>query len=358
MSENLLHNTNKPAVLVFYLSEFFEMYGMSVSNFSQTVYDSPFYIYDRSLKGKGPKFVDEIAISDEDCKAGFAILSTIWTEYVAPSDSPGFSRIFKITTDADSDDFYVESTYGFVPGYDMNAAIETITKQNFDVIRWDEFWDEDFENSINQFDSGLTDEHDPESMEERKEEGRKIKLLIKTETNDHDAISFGGLPVKDRTTSFEWPKCVCGAELQYQGKIKTDIGYEMIFMENCDHWGSTKVIIVDAEDIESVHPEDSQIAIRETAYVAKIEEVTGDSYDDARDDYPSHRRDVLGHISDRPEWIQGDETPKCDCCGQTMRFVAQLEEGPDYETAMNFGGGCGYLFDCTVGKTAKFITQC
>ncbi|UUC46646.1 hypothetical protein [Flavobacterium cerinum] len=145
MNENLLQHTEKPAVLVFYLSEFFEMYGMSVSNVSQTVYDSPFYIYDRSLKGKGPKFVDEIDISDEDFQAGFAILSTIWTEYVAPSDTPGFSRIFKITTDADSDDFYVESTYGFAPGYDMNAAIETITKQNFDVIRWDEFWDEDFE---------------------------------------------------------------------------------------------------------------------------------------------------------------------------------------------------------------------
>lgn len=145
MSENIIHDANKPVVLVFYLSEFFQMYEMSVPNLSQTVYDSPFYIYDESLKDIGPKFVDEIAISDEDCEAGFGILSTIWTEYVAPSDTPASSRIFKIMTETDSDDFYVEATYGFVPGYDLDSAIETITAQNFAVVRWDEFWDEDFE---------------------------------------------------------------------------------------------------------------------------------------------------------------------------------------------------------------------
>ena len=40
-----------------------------------------------------------------------------------------------------------------------------------------------------------------------------------------------------------------------------------------------------------------------------------------------------------------------------MRFVAQLEEGPDHRTAMNFGGGVGYLFDCKEGKTAKEIAD-
>ncbi|GEM_PF-557714 len=356
MSENLLQHTEKPAVLVFYLSEFFQSYGMSVSNLSQTICDSPFYIYDRSFKDKGPKFEDEKPISDEDYDTGFAILKTIWNEYVGKAKTPGFSRVFKIMTDLDTDDFYVESRYGFAPGYDLDAAIEAFTNQNFEVIRWDEFWDRNSENKI--VESDTTDEYYSDYTEQRNEEGYKIKLLIKTETIDNNDISFGGLPVKKSNTPFEWPKCPCGAELQYQGKIKTDIGYEMIFMENCDHWGGTEVIVVDVENIESVHPEESQIALRETAYAAKIVEVITESYDDARDDYSGCRRDVLGHVSDHPEWIQGDETPKCDCCGQTMRFVAQLEEGPDYETAMNFGGGCGYLFDCAVGKTAKFITQC
>ena len=39
-----------------------------------------------------------------------------------------------------------------------------------------------------------------------------------------------------------------------------------------------------------------------------------------------------------------------------MRFVAQLEEGPDHITAMNSsGGGAAYLFDCKEGKTTKFL---
>ena len=43
-----------------------------------------------------------------------------------------------------------------------------------------------------------------------------------------------------------------------------------------------------------------------------------------------------------------------------MRFLAQLEEGPDWRTEMNFGGGgCGYVFDCTCRSgSAKLLWQC
>lgn len=42
-----------------------------------------------------------------------------------------------------------------------------------------------------------------------------------------------------------------------------------------------------------------------------------------------------------------------------MRFVAQLEEGLNPKTALNFGGGgTAYLFDSKDGKTAKFLWQC
>jgi hypothetical protein len=70
---------------------------------------------------------------------------------------------------------------------------------------------------------------------------------------------------------------------------------------------------------------------------------------------------VLGHAGDSPDWLQGDETPTCNCCGRPMRFIAQLGE-PPYETgcSMNFGGGgSAYLFACPGGgPTAKFLWQC
>jgi hypothetical protein len=130
---------SKPKVLVFYLTEFERTFGKPQMEISKAVYDSPFYIYDKSLKARGPKFPDEKDISDQDCTVGFAILMKIWTEHVAQSTSALFYSIFKKTANPD-DTFFVESTYGFAPGYDLDAAIETITRQNFEVVRWDEFW--------------------------------------------------------------------------------------------------------------------------------------------------------------------------------------------------------------------------
>lgn len=345
-------NINKSAVLVFHLSEFFTSFGMLDIDISQTVYNSPFYIYDQSLDGLGPKFEDEKEISDEDCDLGFSILKTIWEKYAGPAETPFASYIFKSIEEPERDTFSVAPTYGFAPGYDMDSIIETITRQNFTVVRWEEFWNEN-----------IVFETESESIEElysdKPDESKSINLLIKDDAIDDIAkTSFGGLPVKDRNVPFEWPKCNCGSELQYQGKIKTDLGLEMIFMPNCDHWDNSKVVIVDSGNLEFVNPEEKQTALRETQYGAKIAAVVADDYDMAREDYPVRRRDILGQISGSPVWLQDDDTPNCDCCGDKMHFVAQLEEGPDYETAMNFGGGCGYLFDCAIGRTAKFITQC
>ncbi len=186
-----------------------------------------------------------------------------------------------------------------------------------------------------------------------------IQLLInEAAENILDATSFGGLPVKEAGTAAAWPRCSCGAELQYQGKVKTDIGYELIFMYNCDDWGDGKVIIVDADNLEFYSPEDAEIALRATEYGAKIIETDEEDYETARENWKGNRRQVLGQLYGEPSWIQGDDTPKCKCCNKKMRFVAQLEEGPDHKTAMNFGGGAGYLFDCIEGRTAKFVVQC
>lgn len=68
--------------------------------------------------------------------------------------------------------------------------------------------------------------------------------------------------------------------------------------------------------------------------------------------------DVLGQLGGQPWWVQGDETPACPECAKPMSFVVQLEEGRDYRTGANFGGGgCGYGFACRPCGTAAFLWQ-
>ncbi len=197
-----------------------------------------------------------------------------------------------------------------------------------------------------------------------------IKLLIKdpTKNNRLEETGFGGLPVREIDKTVDWPECrTCKAEMQYQGKIKTDIGIELIFMCNndpgmCDEWdaegGGNKALIVDGENLEFFKPADAELSVRDTEYGVTLVETEDIDYDSARENWKGNKREVLGQLYGEPAWIQGDETPECDCCNKPMRFVAQLEEGPDHRTAMNFGGGgVAYLFDCTKGKTAKFLWQ-
>lgn len=198
-----------------------------------------------------------------------------------------------------------------------------------------------------------------------------IKLLINDPSKKHitAGTSFGGLPVKEIGVHIDWPTCTtCAAELQYLGKIKTDIGYELIFMCNndpgmCDEWdaegGGNKVIVLKEENLECFTPADAELSLRETEYGIVVEDTDAIDYDTAREDWTGARRDVLGQLYGEPSWLQNDETPDCNCCSKPMRFVAQLEEGPDHKTAMNFGGGgTAYLFDCKEGMTAKFLWQC
>lgn len=197
-----------------------------------------------------------------------------------------------------------------------------------------------------------------------------IKLLINdiSQKPSFNETSFGGLPVKEAGNDTEWPRCKsCKSEMQYQGKIKTDLGLELIFMcQNdpgvCDEWdansGGNKVIIVKDKKLESFSPKNKRIALRQTEYRGDILEVDAGSYDEARQNWKGNTRDVLGGLYGEPDWVESDDTPNCDCCNERMRFVAQLEEGPDENTAMNFGdAGVGYLFDCSKGKTAKFLWQ-
>ncbi|WP_354644592.1 DUF1963 domain-containing protein [Kitasatospora camelliae] len=68
---------------------------------------------------------------------------------------------------------------------------------------------------------------------------------------------------------------------------------------------------------------------------------------------------VLGRLGGSPDWLQYDETPTCPSCARPMPLIAQLQEGPDPITAMNFGGGGrAYAFACEPCSGAAFLWQC
>ena len=65
----------------------------------------------------------------------------------------------------------------------------------------------------------------------------------------------------------------------------------------------------------------------------------------------------------KPDWIQNNETPKCDCCKKEMEFVAQLDS-IDYTGFANtnpeymFGDvGMIYVFFCKKCGQAKVVFQ-
>jgi hypothetical protein len=165
--------------------------------------------------------------------------------------------------------------------------------------------------------------------------------------------------------------------MQFLGQIALDDSSTnrlvLIFMcQNdpglCDEWDANLggncalVVPIDGDGRLADAPE-TGVTMRDAVYGARVEIVDSASYDDARkrwvEENHSTERQILGMLGGEPFWLQGDETPTCDRCGGRMRFVAQLEEGPDRKSAMNFGlGGCGYLFHCSCERGhAKFLWQ-
>lgn len=198
-----------------------------------------------------------------------------------------------------------------------------------------------------------------------------IELLIYNPTTAlMTDTSFGGLPVKPTNTEFDWPICSqCHGHMCYLGKIKTELGLELIFMcendpgmcgdEDPDGGANQVIIISELDDLKQFTPKNPENTLRKTEYNAILKEDNADSYESARANWQGRGREILGQLFGQPDWIQGDDTPKCDCCQKPMRFVAQIEEGPEYLASMNFGGGgVAFLFDCPKGKTAKFLWQC
>jgi hypothetical protein len=125
----------------------------------------------------------------------------------------------------------------------------------------------------------------------------------------------------------------------------------------CDEWdaelgGNCVIVFPGTGEMVSLEAPSSGRACRSVVHGANVTEVADASYEEAREQWASKGtgRTVLGQLLGEPDWIQGDETPNCNSCAEPMRFVAQLEEGPDlapgHDTSMNFGGGCAYVFEC------------
>ena len=200
-----------------------------------------------------------------------------------------------------------------------------------------------------------------------------IKLLIYKQVYETlTDSSFGGLPVRGDNENFGWPTCRnCDGPMQFLGKIVVDNKIEQIFMcQNdpgvCEDWdandGGNKVLVTTSKELVFVQSPAEGVTTRETNYGVEIVNFKSKDYNEARLAWAENNnkspREVLGQLFGAPSWIQGDETPVCDSCKKPMRFVVQLEQGPDWKTEMNFGGGCAYLFDCTCDLSAKFLWQC
>lgn len=189
------------------------------------------------------------------------------------------------------------------------------------------------------------------------------------------ATRFGGVPLVEANAGRRWPTCAsCDGAMQFLGQLLLPEGLMALFMcQNdpgmCDEWdanaGGTAAFVVDPTEplvtLDAPSEGETTLGASWGAKVLEVEvspediEEYGSAYDVAREAQPSGRQ-VLGVLGGEPPWIQGDETPVCDGCDERMQPVALLEEGPDHTTAMNFGGGCAYVFRCDCGS-AKLLWQ-
>jgi len=193
---------------------------------------------------------------------------------------------------------------------------------------------------------------------------------------------FGGLPLVPEKQPISWPLChQCNGPMQFLGQLvalakeQKDDSLILLFMckndpGGCDEWdsdmgGNCAISIPASTDMKILQAPDKENTTRNSVYGIYIEEEAVDNYEQARENWTTENTElyVLGQLFGQPDWIQFDQTPICNSCNKLMRFVAQLEEGPNlppnHDTAMNFGGGCAYIFDCLCGtKEAKMLWQC
>lgn len=165
----------------------------------------------------------------------------------------------------------------------------------------------------------------------------------------------GGVPLAPG--GFVWPMCrECGGVLQFLAHLPVPDGAVAVFLCRndpgmCDDWdaaaGANGAFLFRGDLVPAAVPGEG-----ETLFGA----VTALRHHP--DDVPTEEP-VLGRLGGEPGWLQGDETPDCPSCALRMAFTAELEEGDDFATSANFGGGGrGYVFSCRPCGEAAFLWQC
>ncbi|MGJ5748819.1 hypothetical protein FB563_6379 [Streptomyces puniciscabiei] len=171
---------------------------------------------------------------------------------------------------------------------------------------------------------------------------------------DSPELRTGGLPLVP--DGFVWPKCrEFGGPMQFLAHLPLDLGVVAVFFcQNepgmCDDWdataGANRAYVFRGPLAAAAVPADGETLLNAVTALHPH-----------RSDVPTEEP-VLGRLGGEPDWIQGDETPDCPSCAARMTFTAELEEGYDFATSANFGGGGrGYVFHCRSCTEAAFLWQ-
>jgi uncharacterized protein YwqG len=192
----------------------------------------------------------------------------------------------------------------------------------------------------------------------------------------------GGIPLVP--SGFSWPTCAeCAGPMQFVGQVvldeidprregdKAGRGLLSIFMcQNdpglCEEWdpaaGGNKALLFQSNHLAPALVPPGDDTLLPEACGISLKTVEGTSYYEASNSWSQAEdrplSDVLGQLGGEPDWLQNDETPACPSCAAPMCFVAQLDEGHDHTTAINFGGGYGYAFACEPCGHTSFLWQC
>lgn len=176
---------------------------------------------------------------------------------------------------------------------------------------------------------------------------------------------LGGDPLVP--ASFQWPTCVsCDGAMTHIVQLSVDDRLLTVFQcENspgmCADWepfaGGNAAVLVTGSTGRRPAPAGGKgyppirVGVRQVA--AKYEDLTESSDPAAAAAFA----ETVGQFGGSPLWIQSDETPDCpNCSAGPMRFVAQLDPGPD---EFNFGDyGTAYAFDCPTCNSAAWLRQC
>jgi hypothetical protein len=164
----------------------------------------------------------------------------------------------------------------------------------------------------------------------------------------------GGVPLVP--AGFSWPECSeCDGAMQFLAHLPLESGAASVFFcQNepglCEEWdatsGGNRAFVFSGPLQPAEVPAEGETLLGAVTALH------------LHPDDTAAQAPVLGRWGGEPDWLQNDETPNCPSCEADMAFVAELEEGHDFATSANFGGGGrGYVFTCQPCSEAAFLWQ-